>query len=72
MLKKILELQGVQKLVKHQQKTIHGGEATFPDNGSQGPVCFIGPIKLDCSTNTDGRCTCINGRCVKGPSTHCR
>jgi len=63
MLKNILQLEGVQELKKKQQLSIHGGSEH---------ICYVGPFVLDCSTNTDGRCTCMNGRCVKGPDQHCR
>ncbi|TPN88651.1 hypothetical protein [Aquimarina algicola] len=65
MLKNILNLNNVQKLDRNQKANINGGN-------SRGPICEIGPFTIDCSTNTDGRCTCVNGRCVTGPSTDCR
>ncbi len=66
MLKSILKLNGVQKLSTPQKRTINGGTM------GKGPTCQVGPFILDCSGNTDGRCTCVNGRCVKGPSSDCR
>lgn len=63
MLKNILELEGVKELKKQQQLSIQGGSEH---------ICFVRPFMLDCSTNTDGRCTCMNGRCVKGPEQHGR
>ncbi|AXT54887.1 MULTISPECIES: hypothetical protein [unclassified Aquimarina] len=63
MIKKILNLQGVSELKKQEKLSINGGSS---------PFCSFGPLTLDCSTNIDGRCTCVNGRCVKGPEYHCR
>ncbi|MGY3794552.1 hypothetical protein [uncultured Aquimarina sp.] len=63
MIKNILNLNGVKELQKKQQLSINGGSS---------PYCNFGPLTLDCSINTDGRCTCVNGRCVQGPEYHCR
>ncbi len=67
MLKNIVDLKGVRQLSSSQKKGINGGISS-----GRGPICQVGPFTIDCSTNTDGRCTCVNGRCVKGPSIHCR
>ncbi len=70
MLKNMVNLNGIQNLDKEQQKTINGGIDTFSTR--RGPICRVGPFTIDCSTNTDGRCTCVNGRCIQGPSSDCR
>ncbi len=53
MLKNILKVQGVQKLKKQEQSSIHGGLQNFN-------ACLI----LNCSERIDGKCRCENGRCV--------
>lgn len=64
MLKNILKTEGVTRLKRKEQTTINGG--------INPTICSFGIIFIDCSINTDGRCTCVNGKCVKGPSQHCR
>ncbi|MFC5048223.1 hypothetical protein [Aquimarina hainanensis] len=65
MLKKILKLDNVHELTREQKKSING-------KGSNPTVCQFGILSMDCSTNTNGNCTCINFRCVRGPRHHCR
>ncbi|WP_299440785.1 hypothetical protein [uncultured Aquimarina sp.] len=71
MLKKILNLNGVEKLSSQQKKIIKGsGNPTLPPCGTI--RCYVGPFVIDCSLNTDGRCTCVNGTCVEGCDSDCR